>query len=1481
MNDYNQSFSRLRLTSLGDQELHRNQEIARESSRQLTVLLAEGTKQFDKKQLQMVKVGKDGPGQEFRTNLAAFSKFLCQFWETKWLDGLVAPEFAEQKDLAVKLMDDLQKPKNLCPWCQVSYFGTHCMKCNRCPCGYYAHQHVRCAHFGGSCQRCGATAFQQGTFCESCGYCVHGRHQSYGQGCGCKSQTRKKAKTAKTAETCKTALDSAQKKLDHEATSREQLTELASMADTLAKLCRKDAKVMETAEKEFQKKMVLLKAFAEAINDVPKVLRCFLLFRCGAIKEDPTSLKEWLSKVAAWQLPNSFPRHEIWWEQLTKRMIWTTTKVKEFRDEAGEADRAVRVKGTASVVQLRVYAAMPKNGDLIASLLVQFVKACTKQLPEGVINSEHGSFQSQHKKTHKQLIKSVSNWFWDNRGGWDFSMRPKAVKELTAFIAAKGGSIRSSGFLEFQQRFPALAQVIYSKGGTLRGFCQKHSEFLVEDNPDEPGCRIHLKAASNSSCGLTTKWVPKPTAAASLEAHLPVPAAQASGTSAGPAAQDDDSESSSSECGDAPEPGTIELPASQIRWAHNSIKVRFRNGMLLVDTLKELLDGSLKPHQLPAFFVWQRGNTWFAITGNRRLWVLRELAEISAAEVFVRARRRLNPGVHLSPWFRNMFTTDCDGRLQVAQELQQLPDPVLLADLEQRFAGQFSVGEVVHSKPNLFRVTWGNGLQVALARPPNLHATTAAVPKPAAPMPPPPKAPPSAPMGPLQDPWASGRDPLSQSLEASASDRAEAPRWKAPPLSRPAEAEKDPWTAGKDPWSAAASFAAPGCRSPARPRTSDCEALEAVETPAPPPKPKPPPPPVPSSSEESEAEPQPNRAGSSADSDSEDSDLMKEPEEAGYANAASQDPNVFADIADWPKRFPSRGFAVAALRAHTAPTQTDMAVGQILCSVPGGSLTEQELIERCQAKLVGSSKRFKKLYWKRYWVQKSHLFTAKGTKVAFAPPLPVIYEGQDVLPEGWRERFPSEGFALASVSAPVSKADMQIGWILKRAGGQLDRMTIRDHLNRDLLAEHLKGGGSSTPPPMQKLKPKDFWPKPHLFVFSDRTDLVSFAVPPRLVRPQDGCHSAGEKGTGSRDDGSSKSAGNGAASGGEGSRQSPTFTGSDASSVPSSKTVAEAEVQMAQPQPVPKQPIETKGVHCKVHKHSHMGLAIVSVQSASIREAIFRLLQSRSGCNDGQAQLCIGDVRVELKRQVVCRQEVVTGIFVAWGRQQEKDCPLAAESIATTFDQLTQEALAFSTTPSANQLGHKSSTPQAAAPGDSSRTRMCLQTSLPAPVEAVPVRGVDNAGGLEPVLGKSQQSPPGVWQQSPPLLKPGQGQRCICNLGGLLSKLPPKIFQTMDVRAYAHALHAHKAQRLIFQSGWPVQVALGSGWLASGVLPDVRLMQEDLEELMQRLGLQIFVWSLKFRGCTALAPENLPDGPPPLNLFTDRSPLPPPPTPPR
>ena len=153
--------------------------------------------------------------------------------------------------------------------------------------------------------------------------------------------------------------------------------------------------------------------------------------------------------------------------------------------------------------------------------------------------------------------------------------------------------------------------------------------------------------------------------------------------------------------------------------------------MLLVDTLKQLADGRLQPSQLPTFSVWQRGSVWFAVTGNRRLWVLRELAAVLGTTITVKVRQ-LSRSVHLSSWFRGMFTTTCDGRtvhfrakhgrfpsmqmammslsrglptareMLVARELQHSSGLLSLQSLELKFSGQFSVRELVQSKPDIF-----------------------------------------------------------------------------------------------------------------------------------------------------------------------------------------------------------------------------------------------------------------------------------------------------------------------------------------------------------------------------------------------------------------------------------------------------------------------------------------------------------------------------------------------------------------------------------------------------------------------------------------------------------------------------------------------------------------------------------------------------------------------------------------------------------
>ncbi|CAE7642956.1 ADAMTS9 [Symbiodinium microadriaticum] len=109
MTEQNSGFSRLGVSQLSDEELQRNQALAREASRQLTVLLAENTKQFRAEPMGTVMAfGKGSQSQEVRQNLATFRQFWDKFGDAKWLSGLVAPEFAEKKELAKKLLDKLQ-----------------------------------------------------------------------------------------------------------------------------------------------------------------------------------------------------------------------------------------------------------------------------------------------------------------------------------------------------------------------------------------------------------------------------------------------------------------------------------------------------------------------------------------------------------------------------------------------------------------------------------------------------------------------------------------------------------------------------------------------------------------------------------------------------------------------------------------------------------------------------------------------------------------------------------------------------------------------------------------------------------------------------------------------------------------------------------------------------------------------------------------------------------------------------------------------------------------------------------------------------------------------------------------------------------------------------------------------------------------------------------------------------------------------------
>ena len=136
-----QPCGRLTLPTLSDDQLHQNQALARESSRQLTLLFADKSQNFtttSQSQVllakncipsafqdwfahhiycsylnlliqfqlpapsttpEVMKFGMGTQSQGIRDNLSKFSRFLEHFSQAKWLGDLIAPEFQEAEGL--------------------------------------------------------------------------------------------------------------------------------------------------------------------------------------------------------------------------------------------------------------------------------------------------------------------------------------------------------------------------------------------------------------------------------------------------------------------------------------------------------------------------------------------------------------------------------------------------------------------------------------------------------------------------------------------------------------------------------------------------------------------------------------------------------------------------------------------------------------------------------------------------------------------------------------------------------------------------------------------------------------------------------------------------------------------------------------------------------------------------------------------------------------------------------------------------------------------------------------------------------------------------------------------------------------------------------------------------------------------------------------------------------------------------------------
>jgi len=171
------------------------------------------------------------------------------------------------------------------------------------------------------------------------------------------------------------------------------------------------------------------------------------------------------------------------------------------------------------------------------------------------------------------------------------------------------------------------------------------------------------------------------------------------------------------------------------------------------------------------------------------------------------------------------------------------------------------------------------------------------------------------------------------------------------------------------------------------------------------------------------------------------------------------------------------------------------------------------------------------------------------------------------------------------------------------------------------------------------------------------------------------------------------------------------------------RTAQEVEAEMAQskapppvaaqqwtkrgPENVSKQPVDTKGSHCEVRKHSGMGCAVVSLDSYTVRETIMTHIERKyGGDRETPPKMQISDVTVQIRRHTdkATKREVVTDLFVAWGHKQEKETPLPCDDIVEAFDILFKEAHgivlaeAMPTSPSAGAPARQAPAAMACAP---------------------------------------------------------------------------------------------------------------------------------------------------------------------------------------
>ncbi|CAE7622441.1 unnamed protein product, partial [Symbiodinium sp. CCMP2456] len=209
---------------------------------------------------------------------------------------------------------------------------------------------------------------------------------------------------------------------------------------------------------------------------------------------------------------------------------------------------------------------------------------------------------------------------------------------LAMFVRSQGGSIPGSNMSEYYKIHPSHKQVISDAG--LRAFCERYDGlFLFEPLPGSGKLSLRSFCCHylRGECVHATDHDGK---LHSMPASSPVVCSFGTKCIKGHWKRLEDLAKRSLGAVTSPAFSTTKLNVAEIRWTHDAIRVTFRDGKLLMETLVDLLAGKLRPSDLPMVEVLELGGSFYAIEGNRRLWIFKELQAITGEALTIEVQSR-------------------------------------------------------------------------------------------------------------------------------------------------------------------------------------------------------------------------------------------------------------------------------------------------------------------------------------------------------------------------------------------------------------------------------------------------------------------------------------------------------------------------------------------------------------------------------------------------------------------------------------------------------------------------------------------------------------------------------------------------------------------------------------------------------------------------------------------------------------------------